>query len=162
MPGVSFEGNIAYLEGVLAQVKLGPAAAAEAMARYIAERVANETLTRRINPPGTYYKARPGEPPSYGTGALADSMYSTPASGGLRASALVGSTDKRAHIFEYGSCILQPTRHKLMGWKDSKGIWRHRMVAMEEHPFLGPTIEEAIDDGELTRVAIEAFREYDP
>jgi hypothetical protein len=33
---------------------------------------------------------------------------------------------------------------------------------MPEHPFLGPTTDDAIDDGELRRVAIEAFREYDP
>lgn len=156
------EQNVAYLEAVLAKANLGAQAAAQAMADYIASRVANETLTRRINPPGTYYKARPGEPPSYGSGALAKSIYSTDATQGLRSSALVGSTDRRAHVFEFGSCILQPTRHKMMGWKDSKGIWRHRMVNMEEHPFLGPTTEDAIDDGELHRIAYEAFREYDP
>ena len=156
------EANVAYLEAVLAKAKMGAPAVAEAMARYIAERTANETLTRRINPPGTYYKARPGEPPSFGSGALADSMYSTPASGGLRASAVAGSTDRRAHVFEFGSCLLQPARGKLMGWKDSGGVWRHRYVRMEKHPFLEPTTEEAIDDGELRRIAIEAFRPYDP
>lgn len=160
--GISPEANVAYLEAVLAKAKQGAPAVAEAMARYIADRVANETLTRRINPPGTYYKARPGEPPSYGSGALADSMYHTPASGGLRASALAGSTDRRAHVFEFGSCLLRPARRKLMGWKDTGGVWRHRFVRMEEHPFLEPTTEDAIDDGELHRIAVEAFREYDP
>ena len=156
------EANVAYLEAVLAKANLGAQVAAQAMADYIADRVANETLTRRINPPGTYYKARPGEPPSYGSGALAESMYSTPASEGLRSSAFAGSTDRRAHVFEFGSCLLQPTRRKLMGWKDSGGVWRHRYVRMEEHPFLEPTTEDAIDDGELHRHAVEAFREYDP
>ena len=156
------EANVAYLEAVLARAKMGAPAAAAAMARYIAERAANETLTRRINPPGTYYKARPGEPPSYGSGALADSMYSTPATDGLRSSASAGSKDRRAHVFEFGSCLLGPTRGMLMGWKDSGGIWRHRSVLMERHPFLEPTTEDAIDDGELRRIAIDAFREYDP
>jgi hypothetical protein len=156
------EQNVAYLEAVLAKANLGAQAAAQAMADYIADRVANETLTQRINPPGTYYKARPGEPPSYGSGALANSMYSTPASGGLRSSAFAGSKDRRAHVFEFGSCILQPTRGKLMGWKDSGGVWRHRTVIMQDHPFLEPTTEDAIDDGELHRIAVEAFREYDP
>jgi hypothetical protein len=159
---ISPEANVAYLEAVLAKANLGAQAAAQAMADYIADRVANETLTQRINPPGTYYKARPGEPPSYGSGALADSMYSTPASGGLRSSAEAGSTDRRAHVFEFGSCILQPKRGKLMGWKDSGGVWRHRTVIMQEHPFLEPTTDDAIDEGELHRIALEAFREYDP
>ena len=161
--GISPEANVAYLEAVLAKAKLGAQATAQAMADYIADRVANETLTRRINPPGTYYKARPGEPPSYGSGTLARSMYSTRASGGdERASAEAGSEDKRAHVFEFGSCLLGPTRGKHMGWKDSGGIWRHRSVLMERHPFLEPTTEDAIDDGELRRIAIDAFREYDP
>lgn len=160
--GISPEANVAYLEGVLAKAKLGAQATANAMAKYIADRVANDTLTRRINPPGTYYKARPGDPPSYGSGALARSIYSTPASAGLRSSASVGSTDRRAHVFEFGSCLLTPTRGRLMGWKDSGGVWRHRYVRMEKHPFLEPTTEDAIRDGELHRVARDAFREYDP
>lgn len=156
------EQNVAYLEAVLAKANLGAQAAAQAMADYIADRTASETLTQRINPPGTYYKARPGEPPSFGSGALAESMYSTDATQGLRSSAEAGSTDRRAHVFEFGSCLLRPSRGKLMGWKDSGGVWRHRYVRMEKHPFLEPTTEDAIDDGELHRIAYEAFREYDP
>lgn len=156
------EANVAYLEQVRALAAQGAAASATAVAAYIADRVANETLTRRINPPGTYYKARPGEPPSYGSGALADSMYSTPATEGLRSSASAGSTDRRAHVFEFGSCLLRPTSGSHMGWKDTGGVWRHRTVIMQRHPFLEPTTEDAIDDGELHRIAIEAFREYDP
>jgi hypothetical protein len=49
-----------------------------------------------------------------------------------------------------------------MGWKDSGGIWRHRSVLMQEHPFLGPTTDDAIDDGDLFRVAIEAAIPFDP
>lgn len=155
------EENVALLEEIRATAALGASAAANAMAKYIAERVANDTLRRNVNPPGSYYKARPGAPPSYGTGALAEAMYSAPESGGLRASAVAGNRDRRARVFEYG-CVLTPTSGTHMGWKDSRGIWRHRSVNMERHPFLEPTVDEALDDGELRRVAIEAFREYDP
>jgi hypothetical protein len=159
---ISFEENVAQLEAYMANARKGAQAVANAMAEYIADRVANDTLTRRVNPPGTYYKARPGEPPSYGSGALADSMHSTPATEGLRSSASAGSTDRRAPVFEFGSCLLRPTRYKHMGWKDSGGIWRHRSVLVDEHPFLGPTTDDAIDDGELFRVAIEAAVPFDP
>ena len=57
---VTPEWNVAYLEAVLAKAKQGAPAVAEAMAKYIADRVANETLTRRINPPGR----APGTPTS--------------------------------------------------------------------------------------------------
>lgn len=159
---ISPEANVAYLEAVLVKANLGAQAAAQAMADYIADRVANDTLRRRINPPGTYYKARPGEPPSYGSGALSRSMYSTQASAGLRSSAFVGSKDRRAHVFEFGGCVIKPTSKRHVGWKDSGGIWRHRWVNMEEHPFLAPTTEDAINDGELHRRARDAFRDYDP
>ena len=159
---ISFEENVAQIEAYMANARKGAAAVAAAMAAYIADRVANETLTRRVNPPGTYYKARPGEPPSFGSGALADSMYSTPAPTGERSSASAGSTDRRARVFEFGSCLLRPSSGSHMGWKDSRGIWRHRSVLMQEHPFLGPTTDEAIDDGELLRVAIEAAIPFDP
>jgi hypothetical protein len=53
-----------------------------------------------------------------------------------------------------------------MHWEDSGGSWFHARLPADgefpEHPFLRPTAEEAIDDGELTRVAIEAFIPYDP
>ena len=55
-----------------------------------------------------------------------------------------------------------------MTWKDTgrKIPWRHKRLPVDgefpAHPFLGPTTDEAIDDGELQRIAVEAFREYDP
>ena len=163
MAGISLEQNVAELERIAARSALGAAAAANAMAKYIAERTAHDTLTRRRNPPGTWYKARPGEPPSYGTGALARSMYSHPASGGLRASAVAGSSDRRARLFEFGSCLIQPRREQRLHWKDSGGWWSHPVLRVDDdHPFLGPTTDEAIDDGELWLIAIEAFRPYDP
>lgn len=157
------EENLAEWLAILERARLGAAAAADAMARYVAERTANETLRRRRTAPGQYYKAVPGEPPAYGSGKLAKSMYWEPASRGLRASAVAGSRDKRASLFEFGGCVLKPTSRSVMHWVDSGGSWYHRELRVDvEHPFLSLTTEEAIDDGELQRVAVEAFREYDP
>jgi len=160
---VTPEENLAEWIAIEQRARLGARAAAEAMARYVAERIRDDTLQRRRHAPGQYYKAKPGEPPSYSSGALMESVYSTPASGGLRASASVGSTDKRARLFEFGGCVLKPTSRSVMHWVDSGGSWYHAELRVDvEHPFVGPTTEDAIDDGELLRVAIEAFREYDP
>jgi hypothetical protein len=167
---ISFEENVAQLEAYMANARNGAAAVANAMARYIAERAAQDTLTRNKHAPGAYHRARPGAPPSYASGTLANAMFWTPASGDLRATAMVGNSEKRARVFEFGGkgCVLKPTDGTHLGWKDTgrkdnpSGIWRHRQVEQPEHPFLGPTTDEAIDDGELRRVAIEAGRPYDP
>lgn len=160
---MTFEEVIRYLEKVRDRAAQGGAPTANAMARHIAERTANDTLRRRRNAPGQYYKAKRGEPPSYGSGKLAKSMFWEPASGGLRASAIAGSEDKRAKLHEFGGCVLKPTSRKVMHWTDSGGSWYHSVLQVdEEHPFLRPTVEEAIDDSSLRQAAIDAFREYDP
>jgi hypothetical protein len=165
---VTPEENIAYLEQIISKAALGAAAAANAMAEYIAERTALDTLTRKRLSPGQYHVARPGDPPAMMSGKLADSMFTEPASGGLKASALVGNDDQRARLFEYGGCVLRSDKGMLK-WRDSGrpgnpgGFWSHWSLRVDqEHPFLGPTTDEAIDDGTLLAVAIEAFREYDP
>jgi hypothetical protein len=169
--GISVEGNIAYLQGVEALARQGAPAVAEAMARYIAERVANDTLTRKRLSPGMYHRAKPGDPPASMSGKLADSIFheKEPASGFLRASAWVGSTDKRARLFEFGGCVLKPGRAKTLYWRDTGrpdnpgGWWSHQFLNVDvEHPFLRPTVEDAIDDGELHRIAVEEFRKFDP
>ena len=163
---ISFEENIRDLEQFARRAEQGAAAVANAMARYIAERTADDTLRRNKHAPGAYYKARPGDPPAYASGSLARSMYWEPVAGGLRASAIAGSRDRRARLFEFGGCVLQPTSGKVMHWTDSGGSWYHARLPVTglfpEHPFLGPTTEEAIADGELRRIAIEAGKPYDP
>jgi hypothetical protein len=165
---VDLDEYIAWLEAAIAKVDYGAAAAANAMAKYIAERTAEDTLRRNTHAPGMYYKARPGAPPAYVTGSLAEGMYWQPAlnSRGLRATALVGNSARHAALQEYGGCVLQPTSGKAMHWTDSKGSWYHARLPLSgdfpAHPFLAPTVQEAIDDGELTRVAVEAFTPYDP
>ena len=165
---VDVAGNIAYLKGVEAHARQGAPAVADAMAKYIAERTALDTLTRKRLSPGMYHVARPGDPPAMMSGKLADAMFTEPASGGLRASALAGNDDKRARLFEFGGCVLKSDKGMLK-WRDTGrpgnpgGFWSHWFLRVDvEHPFLGPTTDEAIDDGDLRRVAIEAFRRFDP
>ena len=159
---ISFEENLAEWIAIEERARRGAEAAADAMARYIAWRTAEDTLRRRRTSPGQYYKAVRGEPPAYGSGKLAESMYWEPASRGLRASAIAGSRDRRAALFEFGGCVLKPTSRSVMHWVDSGGSWYHASLPAPAHPFLGPTTEDAIDDGGLQQAAIDAFREYDP
>jgi hypothetical protein len=158
--------NIALLKQIRARARLGAAAAAEAMARYIADRTANDTLRRTTHGPGMYHKAAPGAPPAYASGSLAKGMYWTPASGGLRATAYVGNSARHARLMEFGGCVLKPTSEPVMKWHDSRGWWSHHQLPLSgdfpAHPFLQPTVQEAIDDGTLRQVAIDAFRPYDP
>lgn len=160
------EDNLAHWLQIEQRARLGAQAAAEAMARYIAERTADDTLTRTHHSPGAYYKAAPGAPPASASGNLARSMYWTPASGGLRATAAAGNSARYAKLLEFGGCVLQPTSGKVMHWTDTGGSWYHaRLPASGEypaHPFIGPTTDEAIDDGTLRQVAIDAFTPYDP
>jgi len=163
---MSLDEYIVWLEAAIAQMEYGAPAMANAMAEYIAERVVNDTLTQTTHSPGAYFKSRPGAPPASASGRLAKSMFTTPASQGVRSTALVGNNAKYAKLLEYGGCVLQPTSGRVMHWTDSGGAWYHaRLPARGEfpaHPFLEPTIQEAIDDGSLLRVAIDAFRPYDP
>jgi hypothetical protein len=156
------EENLALLLQIEARARLGAAAAADAMAKYIAERTADDTLRRNVHAPGAYYKARPGAPPSYASGSLARGMYWRSASRGLRASAYAGNNARHAKLLEFGGCVLRPTSGKVMHWTDSGGSWYHAQLPAPAHPFLEPTVQEAIDDGSLRQAAIDAFRAYDP
>ena len=163
---MTFDEYIVWLEKVIARAELGAPAMANAMAEYIEDRVANDMLRRTVHAPGMYYKAKPGAPPATASGSLARGMFTTQASQGLRVTAYVGNSARHARLMEYGGCVLKPTSGKTMHWTDSEGSWYHpRLPANQDfpaHPFLQPTVQESIDDGSLTRVAIEAFIPYDP
>jgi hypothetical protein len=164
---VTPEENLTLFLEIEARARLGAQAAANAMAQYIADRAARDTLRRNKHSPGAYHKARPSAPPSSASGSLAKGMYTRPAAGGLRTSAYAGNSARHARLMEFGGCVLKPTSGKVMHWVDSRGSWYHSALPsgdseFPEHPFLAPTTDEAIDDGELQRVAIDAFREYDP
>ena len=162
------EENLAQWLRIEQRARLGAQAAAEAMARYIAERTADDTLRRTTHGTGVYHKAAPGAPPAYASGSLAKGMYYTPASGGLRATAAAGNSARHAKLLEFGGCVLTPTDGETMTWKDTgrKTPWHHARLPVSgdfpAHPFIGPTTQEAIDDGSLRQVAIDAFRPYDP
>ena len=165
---MTIDEYIAWLEASIANIDYGAAAMANAMAEHLADRIANDMLRRTVHSPGAYYKARPGAPPASASGTLAKSTFWTPsaASAGMRATAYVGNSARHAKLLEFGGCVLKPTSGKVMHWADSGGSWYHaRLPAQGEfpaHPFIQPAVQEAIDDGSLTRVAIEAFLPYDP
>lgn len=169
---ISPEESLRRLIAARRKAEGGAEAVALAMAEYIARRTAEDTLRRRRHSPGQYYRSPAGSPPAYASGKLADSMFAEPVSGGLRASAIAGTEDKRASLLEGGGCVLQPGSRSVMTWRDSgrpdnpSGWWSHRKLPVSgtwpAHPFLSTTVEEAIADGSLRRVAIEAGRPYDP
>jgi len=159
--------NVAHLEAVRRTARQGAVAAATAAAQYVRDRARNDTLQRTAHGAGEFHRAKPGRPPARASGALIRDMFFKPASGGLRASALVGNKSDYGRIHEFG-CVITPKAETHLGWKDTgrpdnpSGIWRHRSVEVPPHPFLGPTTDEAIDDGGLVEAMIKAFRDYDP
>jgi hypothetical protein len=158
---VTPEENIRYLQEALELAKRGSEAIANAMAEYIVWRTREITLRRTFHAPGEWYSQRPGEPPAYASGKLAEGMFYKPASSGFRATALVGNKVEYSRILEFG-CVVTPRHNKYMHWTDSRGSWYHEFLVVPEHPFLTPTIEEAIDDDSLLEIAIETFKDYDP
>ena len=151
---------LAEWERIIQRAKPGAKAAADAMAKYYVWRVQEITLRRTLHPPGAFHRQRPGEPPAYGSGNLARSMYLRAAYMGVRATALVGNKAPYSRISEFG-CVVSGTDEK-MRWADSAGHWFHWQLEHPEHPFMGPTTDEVIEDGSLQEVAVEAFIEYDP
>ena len=89
-------------------------------------------------------------------------MYWTRGMGGSRASAHAGNSARHARLLEFGCEEITPTAGYAMHWTDSGGSWYHTSLPVEEHPFLGPTTEEASDDGGLQEAAIDAFLPFDP
>jgi len=158
---VTPEENIAYWRHVRDRASRGAAAAAEAMARYIAERTARDTLQRSSHAAGQYYKAEDGAPPASASGTLAGSMRYSRGSGALRARARVWNDAPHAKLLEWG-CVVEPSQGAVMHWVDSGGSWYHARLVVDAHPFLGPTLDEAVRDGGLRDAALEGFRPYDP
>ncbi len=174
MTPYGFAENIAYWQRIADGIDEGARVAAGAMARYLAERTARDTLSRTSHAVGEYWKAAPGAPPAMASGNLASQMYWTRgAGGGGRASAHVGNRARQAKMLEHGCEPVTPSSMKVMHWHDSGnaqnpgGEWYHARLpaagdGMPAHPFLRPTVDEAIDDGGLRKAALDAFRPYDP
>jgi hypothetical protein len=158
---VTPEENLLVWQRIREQARPGAAAAATAAAKYLMERTRDRTLRRRSHGPGQYYRSPRGDPPAFASGKLARSMFYRAAYGNLTATAAFGNTSDYGRVLEYG-CVLQPTTRKFMHWVDSAGSWYHTYLEVPPHPYVGRTTDEAIDDGELQRVILEAFGPYDP
>ena len=173
MGGISFRRNAAFWQSVADGIPEGARVASGAMARYLAERTASDTLRRTSHAPGEYWKAAPGAPPASASGNLAAQMYWRRGTGAVKASAYVGNSARQAKMLENGCEPVRPSSMKVMHWHDSgneanpSGEWYHAVLPADEsgmpaHPFLQPTVAEAVSDGGLQRAAISAFRKYDP
>jgi phage gpG-like protein len=158
---VDFEQNVLEIRQAFSKMPQAASATATAMAKYIAWRTAEKTLRQSSHPPGAWHQTKAGRPPARASGNLARGMYYKPAYGGIRGAALVGNKVDYSRILEFG-CVVVPVHKRFMHWKDSGGSWYHTILVVPPHPFLGPTTDEAIRDGELQRVAVEEFRKYDP
>lgn len=158
----NFEENLEAWDAIVALAKKGAAPTATAMARFIAERTANDMLARSSHGSGAWHRTRPGEPPARGSGVLAKGMYYTPAYGdGPLKTAWAGNRECYARALEFGS-VLEPANGEFVHWKDSGGSWFHEFLVLPPHPFLEPTLDESVDDGSLRDAAIDAFTPYDP
>ena len=157
---VSPRKNVEIWRAIAAKSRQGAKPTANAMADYIAWRTKEITLRRTLHPPGAYNQAKGGEAPAYGSGTLAKSMYVSKAYDDIRATAYVRNSAPYSRITEFG-CVITAHKEKLE-WADSAGRWYHWQLLHPPHPFLEPTVDEAIDDDSLRDEAIEAFKPYDP
>ena len=156
------EDNLEIWKAIAAKSRKGAGPTATAMAKYIAERTAKITLRRTSHPAGMWYRQRPGEPPAYSTGNLAKSMfYKAAFSGREAATASVGNSAEYSRILEFG-CVIVPSSKKFSHWVDTGGSWYHEFLVSPPHPYLEPTVDEAVEDGSLRDAAIDAFEPYDP
>ena len=145
---------------IIENAKPGAKAAADAMARYMTWYISEIKLRETVHPPGAYNIQKGGEPPAYGSGTLARSMYMRSALLKTRATALIGNRAPYSRISEWG-CVVEGS-DRMLSWFDSGGRWRHWGVVHMAHPFMGPATEEAIDSGDLQDEAVRAFIEFDP
>ena len=60
---------------IIENAKPGAKAAADAMARYMTWYISEVKLRQTVHPPGAYNIQKGGEPPAYGSGTLARTMY---------------------------------------------------------------------------------------
>jgi hypothetical protein len=159
---VSIEENIEILLDIegKAQSPEAYAAVADAMAAHIVERIRKITLRQSRHPSGSWHRARPNEPPATASGFLAKSTFYTPAHKSIRARAVVENSAEYSRILEFG-CVIESFTKRLH-WMDSGGNWYHEILFSPPHPFMEPTVTEAMADGSLRDAATEAFRPYDP
>lgn len=144
------------------KAELGAAAAANAGAQYIQQRIREDVLMRSQHPTNSWHKTKDGEPPATASGKLIRDTYFKPAYGHwARASAWVGNSTDYGRILEFG-CVIYPVSKKFLHWEDSGGSWYHEFLVLKAHPYIRTAMEESFDDRGLHDVMIDTFHEYDP
>lgn len=148
-----------FLDSLKGNIADAAAPVADAMAETFQHHVVNVTLKEHTHAPGMYYEATRGATPAYVTGNLARSVIRRPASGMIRATAMVGDTAVYAAVQEFGG-ETWPSHGKYMHWRNSRGPWWMKHVTVPEHPYFRPALEAVIRDGSLRRSAISAFEAF--
>lgn len=147
-----------YLEALKGSAAVSAPDVANAMA-LIGQRQTQRMLRLHAHAPGQFYRAAPGDTPSFATGNLDKSIIRRPAaSGAIRATAMIGATAKYAAIQEFGGWTWG--NHGMMHWHNSAGRWFMRRVYVPEHPYMRPAVESVIRDGSLSRSAVSAFEKH--
>lgn len=136
---------------------MGPAA--DAMAEGFRREVVYHTLRETSHPPGLFWRAARGRPPAYASGNLARSVRAQPAvqTGPAYARASVGAWAIYSGTQEWGKANIRPVRANYLHWVNSRGPWWKKSVTVPEHPFMKPTVDKMIRNGELSRLARDAF-----
>jgi phage gpG-like protein len=150
------EENMLFLGRLQDRAESAAAPVANGFAQAFSSQVANVTLRQIVHPPAMFWKAVPGEPPAYATGALARSVIPTYTQTPVFATSLVGAYSEYAALQEWGGATW-PNHHKFMHWINSGGSWYKKRVVIPEHPYFRPTLTRLILDGSFTRSAMSDF-----
>lgn len=141
----------------LAANAAGPVAGA--MADTYKTHLTRVTLQRYHSAPGQFGTPSPaGEGPvASRTGRLAASVTSTQgASGPGFGSASVAPHTIYAVTQEWGEIHYARTR-KYMHWTNTGGSWWKERVEIPQRPYMRTATEETVEDGSLTRAAMDKF-----
>jgi hypothetical protein len=129
-----------------------------AMAGTYKDHVQKVTLRRSFAAPGQFgTPASPGSPPAWRTGELAKSIRVAPGvQSGLVATASVAPHVIYAATQEHGG-VHYARQARYMHWINSGGEWWKKRVDIPARPYMAPAVRECIEDGSLTKSAMETF-----
>jgi phage gpG-like protein len=153
--------QIEAVPGLISAFKVRASDAAPPVVMAIASayrRQVERELRLRAHPPGTWTNSPRGQPPALMTGRLVGSLTESPgASTGTLATATVAPHTVYASVQEYGREIYA-RRHKYMKWRNDHGVWYKKRVFVPPRPYMRPALTQSIEDGSLTRAAVDAFQ----
>ncbi len=116
-----------------------------------------QQLTRRSHPLGSWTNSPAGEPPSFITGELQASVWTTRGiTTGVYATASVAPHTVYAGVQEWGAIIFARRAH-FMHWVNDRGSWFKKMVDIPARPYMRPALTDSVASGRLTESAMISF-----